>query len=228
MDFLGMSRQSSPSMVSQVWSAFNKTVFMDQPGFKMHPTNALRRVKMGSRDINDVEAVLRGITRHSTLAGKDPRTFLTDEVMDIAKLHPGMRKLVSGGFKNEDMVTALREIDAILGGSPLEDFKFFGGEDRAGLFKGLHTKINARRFAQNDIGMMTQGVDRANNTSILGLSNIIGKEDPLTGYSKLQDIFYEEILQNIATSPRSRQALTEMMGGIKDDQVLAHVWANIS
>lgn len=227
LDVLGLDRQASPSKFSRLWSIHGKTT--DDPEYAMHPLNALKRVLAGSSDINDLEAVIYGIRRNSTLAGIDPRTIISEDILNDANVHEGFKKLVAGGFPGEDMITALREIDAILGGEPIQNFKFFGGKDTASLFKGLHTKINARRIAQDPAGLMAQGVRRTTDNAEFSLDNIIGQEDPLMGISKLQDLFYEEVFQQIAK--KSPTSYTEMLkniaaSSIEDkDKVLAHTWA---
>lgn len=235
LDKLGLDKQSEPSRFSKYFSAFNKYVFGDSEKYYSHPMNALNRVlNRDSNEISDVEAIIRGVRRHTTIPKNiKPSQLFTKEVLDNLGLDKGLRKLVENDFKDEDLAEALREIDAIMGGSPVRNAKFFGKDYKSDFFKGLHTKINARRFAQNDIGTLTANLKKSPDPSIFNLEGLFGQPNSLTGFDRFKELFYEEVFHHTATSPNGSKAINDIINNIygiglgteESRELGTHVWS---
>ena len=233
MDFLGLDMQGEASKFSRGWSAIGKMLFPRAEKYASNPVNALTNVLRGSNSVDDIEAVLRGVTRHASVpAGLKPSSLFTSDVMDMVDLHPGLRRLVQEDFSDTSIATALREIDAVVSAEAVPNAKYFDENSRI-LFRGLHTRINARRFAQNDVGTLAQGIVKGADPG-LNLDGLFGDRDPLQGFARMRDVFYEEIFAQMGVHPLGEKAFSilrnnaSQAGGITSSQkdvLMAHVWS---
>jgi hypothetical protein len=201
MDVMGLDRQGEPSKFGKAWSAIGKWLWPNADKYASNPVNSLNRVMQGSNSIDDIENILGTVRKYTSIPkGIKPSQIFSPEIIKHSNLHPGFIGLINEGFSDESLATALREIDAAVGGEILHNVRFF---DRAsaGIFSGLHTKINARRFVQNDIGLLSQGILKNPSPSIINLSGLLGESDPVAGFDKIREVFYDEIFSHIADNP---------------------------
>jgi hypothetical protein len=237
MDFFGLDSQSDESKSSLLASKIGKWLWPNSDKYSRNPVNAMNRIRNGSNDVRDVEAIINAIHVSQRIPGNiDPSSIFTPSALNQSSLHPGLRKLINQNFSAGAMTRALQEIDAAENGETLVNHEYFTAQD-AGLFRGPHTRMTARRFVQNDIGTLAQGIRRGGGSSTVDFGGLFGQKDADVGFSKLRNMFYDEVFAQLGASPNSDIIFQAIQQNVQSLQSVtekeratagAYIWSLIS